>query len=86
MNGSHLSRMTAPVVTTISLAARLILAAYAASHPRWRAHYVPRHARPRKATPPARMVIATAGNGPLLAGGGWPADLAHAGATAGADG
>jgi hypothetical protein len=68
MNGSHLSRIVAPIVTTISLAARLTLVAYAASRPRWRAHYVPRHARPRKATPPARIVIATAGNEPLLAG------------------
>jgi hypothetical protein len=68
MNGSHLSRIVAPIVTTIFLAARLISVAYAASRPRWRAHYIPRHERPRKATPPARIIIATAGNEPFLAG------------------
>jgi hypothetical protein len=72
--------MITPVVTTISLAAWLIVVAYAVSHPRWKANYLPRHARPRKATPSAAIVIATAGNDQVLAGDGRPADLAHAGA------
>src|SRR5487761_89673 len=82
MNGSHLSRIIAPIVTTISLAARLILVAYAAGHPRWRARYVPRHRRSGKPTraPGSRPK----GNESPLAGDGRPADLAHAGGIAGA--
>jgi hypothetical protein len=56
MNGSKLSRLFAPTVTIISLAAWLARPAYAASRPRRKVKYVPRHARPRK-------VIAAAGAG-----------------------
>jgi hypothetical protein len=51
MNGSNLSRIIAPIVTVISLAAWLTWPAYAASRPRQKAHYVPRHARPGRITP-----------------------------------
>jgi hypothetical protein len=50
MNGSKIARIFAPAVTIISLAAWPIWPAYAASRPRGKANYVPRHARP-KATP-----------------------------------
>jgi hypothetical protein len=48
MNGSKLPRIFAPTVTIISLAAWLAWSAYAASHPRRKAKYVPRHSRPRR--------------------------------------
>jgi len=48
-NGSKLSRIIAPIVTIISLAAWLIWPAYAASRPRRKASYVPRHVRAGKA-------------------------------------
>jgi hypothetical protein len=48
MNGSKLARTFAPAMTIISLATWLSWPAYAASRPRRKAHYVPRHARPRK--------------------------------------
>jgi hypothetical protein len=51
MNGSKLSRIFAPAVTIISLAAWLTWPTYAASRPRRKANYVPRHARPGKVTP-----------------------------------
>jgi hypothetical protein len=51
MNGSNLSRIIAPTVTIISLAGWLIWPAYAASRPRRKANYMPRHARPGKVTP-----------------------------------
>lgn len=56
MNGSKLSRILAPTVTIISLAAWLARPSYAPSRPRRRVKYVPRHARLRK-------VIAAAGAG-----------------------
>jgi hypothetical protein len=48
MNGSKVSRIFAPAVTIISLAAGLAWPTYAASRPSRKAHYVPRHARPGK--------------------------------------
>jgi hypothetical protein len=51
MNGSKLPRIFAPTVTIISLAAWLAWPAYAASRPRRKVKYVPRHACPRKVTP-----------------------------------
>jgi hypothetical protein len=48
MNRSRLARIFAPTLTIISLAAWLIWPANAASRPRRKAHYVPRHARPGK--------------------------------------
>jgi hypothetical protein len=51
MNGSKLSRIFAPTVTIISLAAWLAWPAYRVSRPRRKAKYAPRHARPAKVTP-----------------------------------
>jgi hypothetical protein len=51
MNGSKLTRIFAPTVTIISLAAWLGWPPYAISRPRRKAKYVPRHARPGKVTP-----------------------------------
>jgi hypothetical protein len=52
MNGSKLSRIFAPAVTSVFLVAWLAWPAYVASRPGRKTRYVPRHARP--AAVPAR--------------------------------
>jgi hypothetical protein len=86
MDGSSLSLILIPIVVTISLAAWLILVAYAAGHPQWKANKpVPRHEGPGKVSPPA--VSATAGRDPLLDGDRRQVNkpAAYADATVGAD-
>jgi hypothetical protein len=51
MNGSKLSRIFAPAVTIISLAAWLTWPVSEVSRLRRKATYVPRHARPGTVTP-----------------------------------
>ena len=70
MNGSHLSRIIAPIVTTMSLAAGLILAAYAARPPPVEGSLRSQAPTFRETHPPAR--IATEGKR-VTPCGRWPA-------------
>jgi hypothetical protein len=58
MNGSKLSRIFAPAVTIISLAAWLTWPAHEVGRLRRKASYVPRHARAGKVTPQWVRVMA----------------------------
>ena len=75
MDGSAASLIAIPIVTTLALAAWLLLVAYAAAHPQWKhrtsaagpanpapAHGQPRLAEPRPAQPrPAHRAVADTG-------------------------